>query len=126
MSWYLEVLKKYAVFAGRSGRSEFWYFMLFNFVVYVVLYIVDSAAGTTLGSNTGYGVISGIYALAVLLPGLGVEIRRLHDTDRSGWWVLLGAIPIVGTIVLIVYWAQEGDSDTNQYGASPDQAPALA
>lgn len=118
MSWYLEVLKKYTVFNGRAGRPEFWYFVLFNFVIGVVLSIVDRAVGTTAGSS-GSGLFYGLYALAVLLPNIGVGIRRMHDINRSGWWVLF---PIVN----IVFWAQQSQAGANQYGQSAPSAPGAA
>ncbi len=113
MNWYLEVLKKYTVFDGRSGRSEFWYFVLFSIVISIVLMVVDRAAGTV--SSTGYGLIGSIYSLAVLLPAIGVEIRRMHDISRSGWWILF---PIYN----IVLWARESDTGENQYGPNPNRA----
>ncbi len=120
MSWYLDVLKKYAVFDGRAGRPEYWYFFLFNLIVSLVLSIVDAIVGTTSG---GFGVLSGLYSLAVLLPAIGVGIRRLHDIGKSGWWLLIGVIPIVGWIILIVLAARESDGP-NAYGVAPALAPA--
>ena len=105
MNWYLEVLKKYAVFSGRSRRSEFWYFVLFNAIIGIVLSIIDRAIGTT---SAGSGLLNGLYSLAVLIPSIGVSIRRLHDTNRSGWWQLIVLVPLVGFIVLLVFLAQEG------------------
>ena len=116
MSWYLEVLKKYAVFEGRSRRSEFWYFVLFNFIISVVLSIIDRAVGT---SNAGSGLFEGIYSLAVLVPSIAVGIRRMHDINRSGWWILF---PIVN----LVFSAQDGDAGDNKYGPNPKLAPAAA
>ena len=112
MSWYLEVLKKYAVFSGRARRAEYWYFLLFNLIVVVVLSIIDAAAGTN-------PLLSGIYTLAVLLPSIGVAIRRLHDTGRSGWWILIALIPLVGAIVLLVFYVQDSASGMNEYGPNP-------
>ena len=83
MSWYLQALKKYAVFSGRSRRMEYWYFVLFNIIVSIVLGTIDALLGT-LGSGMGVGLLSGIYSLAVLIPSLAVTVRRLHDIDRSG------------------------------------------
>jgi uncharacterized membrane protein YhaH (DUF805 family) len=123
LSWYLEVLKKYVVFDGRAGRPEFWYFTLFNVIIYVVLSIIDSAIGMR---STSVGLLSGLYILAVFLPSLGVAIRRLHDTDRSGWWVLIELVPLVGGIILIVLCALEGTPGENQYGSKPAAAPATA
>ena len=116
MQWYLEVLKKYVVFDGRAHRTEFWMFVLVNLVISILLTIVDVAIGTY---EAGGGLLSGIYSLAVLLPSLAVGARRLHDIGRSGWWLLLGLIPIVGIIILIVWWAQEGDAAPNEYGPNP-------
>ncbi|MFE1307643.1 DUF805 domain-containing protein [Streptomyces sp. NPDC058755] len=116
MHWYVDVLKKYAVFSGRARRQEFWMFFLFNLIVSIVLTVV----GNAIDSN----ILSVIYALAVLLPYLGVAVRRLHDTGRSGWWILIALIPLVGTIILIVFLATEGKSEPNQYGPNPKYAPA--
>ena len=111
-NYYMEVLQKYAVFSGRSRRAEFWWFALINWIIAVVLQLVDNAVGTG-------GILGGLYGLAVLLPSMGVGIRRLHDTDRSGWWLLLIFIPIIGWIALIYFYAQDSQVDPNQYGPSP-------
>jgi uncharacterized membrane protein YhaH (DUF805 family) len=116
VQWYLEVLKKYVVFDGRAHRTEFWMFVLVNLIISILLTIVDAAIGTY---GAGGGLLSGIYSLAVLLPSLAVGARRLHDIGRSGWWLLLGLIPIVGIIILIVWWVQEGDAAPNEYGPNP-------
>jgi len=116
MQWYVAVIKKYTVFEGRAHRTEFWMFALVNFIIGAVLAILDAALGTS-------SVLGGIYSLAVLLPSLAVGVRRLHDTGRSGWWLLLGLIPLIGLIVLIVWWATEGERSTNQYGPNPWDGP---
>jgi uncharacterized membrane protein YhaH (DUF805 family) len=110
--WYLDVLKKYTVFNGRAGRPEFWWFTLANVIVDIVLAIVGAAI---LGASRGRALTE-LYGLAVLLPSLGVGIRRLHDTDRSGWWILLILIPLIGWIVLIVLYALRGTAGPNRYG----------
>ena len=114
--WKKVVLENYLNFTGRARRAEFWWYFLANLIISVVLNIIDAA----LGWGSGYygGILTGIYGLAVLLPGLAVGIRRLHDTDKSGWWLLLALIPLVGIIVLIVFWATDGQPGVNQYGAS--------
>lgn len=117
MNWYLAVLKKYAVFSGRATRSEYWYFALFNIIVSVVLALVDSLIGT--GGSESLGILSGLYSLAVLLPSLGVAIRRLHDTDRTGWWLLIGLVPLIGIIVLLVFFIQDSQPGDNKYGPNP-------
>jgi uncharacterized membrane protein YhaH (DUF805 family) len=121
MQWYLEVLKKYAVFSGRARRKEYWMFVLFNVIISIVLSVIDQLIGTCNGT-TGYGLLSGIYSLAVLLPSLGVAVRRLHDTDRSGWWILIALVPIVGFIILIVFTAMEGTAGDNKHGPDPKAA----
>ena len=119
MSWYLLVLKKYAVFRGRARRMEYWMFFLFNFIIAFVLGFIEGLAG-------GPGVLGSLYGLAVLLPGLGVSIRRLHDTGRSGWWLLIGLIPIIGAFILLIYMVSDSQEGTNQYGPSPKLAETTA
>ena len=116
MNWYLEALQKYAVFSGRSRRKEYWYFVLFNILISIVLAVIDRAIG-----SSGHGILGGIYSLAVLIPGLAVTVRRLHDTDRSGWWLLLGLIPVIGAIVLFVFVLGDSTPGANQYGANPKE-----
>jgi uncharacterized membrane protein YhaH (DUF805 family) len=119
MNWYLEVLKKYAVFDGRARRSEYWYFVLFNVIAAVILALFDGV----IRKMTGFGLLGTLYSLAVLLPGIGVSIRRLHDTNRSGWWLLLALVPLVG-LVLIWFFAQDSDSASNHYGTNPKMSVA--
>jgi uncharacterized membrane protein YhaH (DUF805 family) len=115
MHWYTDVIRKYAVFNGRAARPEFWWFVLINVIIAAVINVVVSAIG---GRNSGQ-VVSDLYSLAVFLPSLGVGIRRLHDTNRSGWWYLLVFIPIIGWIVLIVFLAMASDPGSNRYGPNP-------
>ena len=115
MNWYLDVLKKYAVFTGRARRKEYWMFVLFSVIVTIVLSLVEGIVG-------GPGVLSGLYALAVLIPSIAVGVRRLHDTGRSGWWILIGLVPLVGIIVLIVFFVADSQPGTNQYGPNPKGA----
>jgi uncharacterized membrane protein YhaH (DUF805 family) len=124
LSWYLEALKKYAVFSGRSRRMEYWYFVLFNIIVSIVLGAIDGLLLGTLDSGMGVGLLSGIYSLAVLIPTLAVTVRRLHDIDRSGWWILIGLVPLIGAIVLLVFALLEGTPGDNQYGPNPKGATA--
>lgn len=118
MKWYLGVLKKYAVFSGRARRKEYWMFFLFNWIFSIAAVLLDNLIGTA-NSNSGYGVISIIYSLAVLLPSLAVGIRRLHDLGKSGWWIFIALIPLVGAIWLIVLYATAGQPVENQYGPDP-------
>ncbi|MBI4962563.1 MAG: DUF805 domain-containing protein [Desulfomonile tiedjei] len=117
MRWYLQVLQKYAVFSGRAQRTEYWMFVLFNLVITVLLYVIEGLVG-------GPGILGGIYSLAVLIPSIAVTVRRLHDTNRSGWWWLIGLIPLIGFIVLIVFTVQDSQPGENQYGPNPKAAIA--
>lgn len=103
----------YARFRGRARRPEFWYFVLFNFLASLVLSVVD---GMLFGFEDDVSVFNSLYSLAVFVPSIAVGARRLHDTGRSGWWQLIGLIPIVGIIVLIVWWARRGEESANEYG----------
>ena len=123
MNWYLEVLKKYAQFSGRARRKEYWFFALFSTLISLLLIMIDSATGT-LRVASGFGLLSGLYSLAVLIPSLAVAVRRLHDTNRSGWWLLISIIPLIGAIVLIVFLASDSDPETNEYGPNPKSAAA--
>lgn len=117
MNWYMEVLKKYTEFSGRSRRTEYWMFTLFNIIISIVLSVVDGIVGTL-------GILSMLYFLAILIPSLAVSIRRLHDTDRSGWWLLVGLVPFIGAIILLVFMVQDSKPSENQYGANPKGATA--
>lgn len=123
MNWYLEVLKKYAVFNGRARRKEYWYYTLFNLIISVVLAVIDSVTGG-FSTTTGIGLLGGIYGLAVLIPSLAVLVRRLHDTERSGWWLLIALIPIIGPLVLLVFLVQDSKPGQNQYGENPKEVTA--
>lgn len=118
MNWYLSVLRQYAVFKGRARRKEYWFFNLFNVIVSLTLTVVDYQTGS-LYPELGIGLLSGIYSLAVLIPSLAVTVRRLHDTDRSGWWILIGLIPVIGAIVLLVFMLLDSKPGDNQYGPNP-------
>jgi uncharacterized membrane protein YhaH (DUF805 family) len=123
MNWYLEVLKKYAVFDGRAELKEYWWFSLFSFIIIIVLSAIDIVTGT-FNVNVGLGLLSGIYTLAVLIPSIAVSVRRLHDTDRCGWWFLINGIPLIGVIVFLVFTGQDGTPGDNRYGSNPKRAIA--
>jgi uncharacterized membrane protein YhaH (DUF805 family) len=122
MNWYLEVLKKYAVFDGRATRMEHWMFVLFNIIIGFGLGLIDGILGVA--TETDQSFLSTFYTLAVLLPGLAVGVRRLHDTGRSGWSYLMVLIPIVGPIILLVFLSQDSQPGANQYGPNPKLAVA--
>lgn len=113
--YYKNAIKnKYAQFSGRARRSEYWYFVLFNFLISIAISIVASLLG-----NDIKDLASGLYSLAVLVPTLAVGSRRLHDTGRSAWWLLLGLIPVIGWIILIVFFATDSTPGDNKYGPNP-------
>jgi uncharacterized membrane protein YhaH (DUF805 family) len=125
------VTKQYVDFNGRTARAPFWYYVLAYIVLYIAASILD---GMFVGGGfTPYGgfyyhpqPFTGLLALALLLPGLGISVRRLHDIDRSGWWILIGIIPIVGWLLLIYWYAQPGTKGANKFGAEPEAVPAAA
>lgn len=118
MNWYLEALKKYAVFSGRARRREYWLFSLFNLIISLVLTFIGAAAG--LGdTDAGYGLLGSLYTLGVLIPGVAVSVRRLHDIGRSGWWLFISLVPFIGAIVLLVFALLDSQPGPNQYGPNP-------
>ncbi len=109
--WYIKCIRQFADFKGRARRKEFWMFALVNFVVSLVISIVGSIIGTTL--------LSTIYSLAILLPSLGVGVRRLHDVGKSGWYMLASLIPVIGWIWLLILVVQDSQPGDNQWGPNP-------
>ena len=118
IDWATRPLKKYADFSGRAPRAEYWWFYLLIIIGYVLATILDSTLGFT-GAVGPYGVIMSVFALAMLVPSIAAGIRRLHDTDRSGWWLLIGLVPLIGAIVLIVFFVTQGTQGPNKYGDDP-------
>ncbi|MTI94746.1 MAG: DUF805 domain-containing protein [Firmicutes bacterium] len=119
MSWYIAVLKKYADFNGRARRMEYWMFVLFNVIFAIVAAIIDQLLGT-------YMVIYVLYMLAVLIPGLAVFVRRLHDIGKSGWWFFISLVPIIGGIWLLILLLTDSQPGTNEYGANPKETGVAA
>jgi uncharacterized membrane protein YhaH (DUF805 family) len=118
MHWYFDGLKQYAVFFGRARRKEYWFYQLFNSLFVLALLVVDAMTGTMRG-KAGLGLLSGVFVLATLLPSLGVWVRRLHDTNRSGWWIFIGLIPLVGPLIMLVFTFQDSQPSANEYGPNP-------
>ena len=110
MDYFIGNVKKYADFTGRARRKEYWMYSLFYMIFYVLLMVIDAVLGT--------GVLSGIYALALLIPCISIATRRLHDTGRSGWWQLIVLIPIIGAIILLIFLVQDSHAE-NSYGQNP-------
>ena len=135
----LTPLRRYADFHGRSGREEFWLFMLFNYIlamaysaavglIFLLFALMDMSESDMISALTFLLIPWGLYSLYLFLPALAVTVRRLHDTDRSGWHILLGVIPLIGSIFLMLWYATRGTSGPNRYGAPPpsDVAQAFA
>ena len=118
MQWYITALKRYADFSGRSRRKEFWLFILFHFLVSLILNVIGIAIDMQLQIGLAMA-LPGLYGLATIIPALAVTVRRLHDINRTGWWILIGFVPAIGAIVLLVFHVQEGDVGENQYGPNP-------
>lgn len=115
-------LRKYADFNGRARRSEYWLFFLFYVGVSFVLGIIG---GIAMGPSdptqpfSGANILGLLWGLAMFLPSLAVGVRRLHDTNRSGWWILIGIIPLIGAIVLIIFYVLDGTPGPNKFGSDP-------
>jgi uncharacterized membrane protein YhaH (DUF805 family) len=114
MEHFTAAIQQFANFEGRNTRTQYWMFILFYVIFYIVCAVVDNILGKP--------IISGLYSLVLLVPSIAAATRRLHDTGRSGWWQLIGLIPILGAIVLIVFLAQDSAAGDNEYGANPKEA----
>jgi uncharacterized membrane protein YhaH (DUF805 family) len=123
MEWYLTVLRRYADFSGRSRRKEYWMYTLFNLIFMIIAAVLDNVLGLTFHELLPYGYIYLAYALIVLIPGLAVAVRRMHDIGKSGWMLLVAIIPLVGAIWLLVLLVTEGENRDNKWGANPKQLP---
>jgi uncharacterized membrane protein YhaH (DUF805 family) len=119
MSWYLACWKKYADFSGRARRKEYWFFALFNLIVLYGLMAVAMVAGSTESPSLAPMALMGLYGLASFLPSLAVAIRRLHDTGRSGWWLFIALVPILGGLALFVFTVLDSQPGENAYGPNP-------
>ncbi|MCA9185987.1 MAG: DUF805 domain-containing protein [Pirellulaceae bacterium] len=119
MNDYINVLKtKYADFSGRARRREYWMFVLFNIIFAIATMLVDGVLFAALG----IAFLNIVYSLAMLVPGIAVTVRRLHDTGRSGWWILVALVPVVGPLALLVILCLDSQPGTNQFGSSPKGA----
>ncbi len=118
MKWYLTALKKYAVFSGRAQRKEYWMFCLFNIIFVILTIFLDNLFGTAI-DGIGYGLFYFLYSLAVLIPSISVSVRRLHDVGKSGWFLLLALIPLIGAIWILILFCTAGSPGANKYGMNP-------
>ena len=118
MHWLTGPITKYAVWKGRATRSEYWYFILITTLITVGLTMIDLAVGTY-DEETNQGLISGLFSLFIFLPSIAVFVRRLHDAGRSGWWFWVLLVPLVGLIVILVFFCTDSQEEANQYGPNP-------
>ncbi|MEP2101980.1 MAG: DUF805 domain-containing protein [Parasphingorhabdus sp.] len=117
MEWMLLPLKRYAEFSGRSRRKEYWMFFLFSIILGLIASAIDTLLlGFSFENN---GPVNSILSLALLVPSLAVSVRRLHDTGRSGWWLLLIFLVLIGWIMLLIFFVSDSDSHSNAYGSNP-------
>jgi uncharacterized membrane protein YhaH (DUF805 family) len=112
MQWYLKVISNYVGFAGRARRKEYWMFMLVNILIALTLGFVEGLLGSP-------GYIGGLYSLFIMLPSIAVAVRRLHDTGRTGWWVLINFVPFIGFFIFLYFMVVEGEPSDNEYGRDP-------
>lgn len=113
MNYFMEALKKYAVFSGRATRSEYWYFVLFYIILAVIAGIIDGVIGSEMG------ILGLVVGLGLFIPSLSVTVRRLHDIGKSGWMILISFIPLIGGIWLLILMAMDSQASENEYGANP-------
>jgi uncharacterized membrane protein YhaH (DUF805 family) len=121
MNEFMAVIKNYAGFSGRAGRREYWMFFLIYMLIYIGLAILTAVMPKMLG--TIFGILTAVFLLGMLVPTIAVGVRRMHDTDHSGWWLLLSIVPLAGLYVLYLLII-EGTSGPNKFGESP--APMIA
>ena len=127
MHYYFDVIKKYAQFSGRARRKEYWMFALVSAIISLVLGFIDNLAGLQIAAgNTAIPVLTLLFELFILVPSLAVTARRLHDIGKSGWWILISLIPIIGEIVLFIFTVIKGNAGANKYGEDPKAGAVIA
>ena len=122
--YFILAFQKYADFSGRARRAEFWYFYLFHMLAIMVLSSIGGFFGSALGEMIGAIPLIAYFFISII-PILALVVRRLHDTNRSGWWYFIGAIPIIGVIVLLIFFMTEGTHGPNRYGEDPKEEEEL-
>ena len=118
MNWYLKCLKQYADFSGRARRKEYWMYVLFYMIIAIVVHVIDVMLGWVT-PEFEMGVLGGLYSICMFIPGLAVSVRRLHDIGKSGWNFLFILIPLVGAVVLLIWFCKEGERRGNAWGLDP-------
>ncbi len=118
MDWYLKAVRNFLDFKTRAQRKEYWFYVLFYILFAIVASMIDNFFGMA-NPETGAGPIYMIYALVFLVPTIAVAVRRLHDTGRTGWWLLIAFLPVIGAIVLLVFYCLDSQPGDNKYGPNP-------
>ena len=142
MEWMLLPLRRYARFSGRARPKEYWMFILFLLICFIAISLIEGLLGLSTTEHwvrrgpwwfdTGYqtrgGPLTGLFGLAMLIPWLAVAVRRLHDTDRSGFWLLIIFFPLIGSLILLVFFIMSGTRGANRFGPDPTEVgePELA
>jgi uncharacterized membrane protein YhaH (DUF805 family) len=120
MQWMVEPIRKYATFSGRARRAEYWWFGLFVGLVVFGLTMVDMLLiGADAMAEYGAGPLTGLFSLAIIIPSIAVTVRRLHDRDKSGWWLLWSLLPLIGALILLIQYVQRGTAGDNRFGTDP-------
>ena len=122
MKRHFEALKKYAVFKGRARRKEYWMFFLFNIIIGSGFCLIEGIAG--IATKSDQGMLTMLYILSVILPAIAAGAGRLHDIGRSGWWLLISVVPIIGGIILLVYMVQDSQPCENRFGPNKKKSYA--
>lgn len=125
MDWMFMPYRRYADFSGRSRRKEYWMFVLFTVIVYMAILLIGGGLGSVEEPGGLFSGLSGILLIAfwvvTLVPAIAVQVRRFHDQDKSGWWILLGFVPIIGGLAVLVFMCFEGTRGPNEYGPDPKE-----
>jgi len=120
VNFFIDAIKNYATFKGRATRQQYWMFYLFYIIFYIILAVLENSLGLTIGDkgDFGEGILTLIYSLGLLIPSLAILARRLHDIGRSGWWILLILIPLIGGLVIFIFTVLDSQRQANEYGES--------
>ncbi|MBN8202994.1 MULTISPECIES: DUF805 domain-containing protein [Bacillaceae] len=120
MNAFIKVLKESFNFSGRSRRKDYWMFILFTFVISIILTVIEMALGLEITEDIG--ILTTLFSVIMIIPSLSVTVRRLHDTGKSGWWILISLIPLIGGIIILIFTLMDSEPGSNKYGPNPKKA----
>lgn len=121
MKWFIKCLKKYADFSGRTSRTEYWRFVSFVVIFMFVLFVLAVPTENDPNPNPIFAILLAVFSFALIIPSLAFAVRRLHDIGKSGWYILIGIIPIVGSIIQLVWACTDSEHRTNEWGQDPSK-----